>query len=144
MSKEYARLCAAKCGFLLGVTWGSIDCNVTAATFPNHCSGLGSEDGGVAGGVGGVTALLFIFHKLEPESKPSSCWGLLRHSGFGVEGLLWVSDADFFDILARNASLPVIGPCFETLSKKKYIIYYLLIFFLHNIRHATYLIILIL
>jgi len=55
------------------VTWESIDCNVTAATLPNHCSGLGSVDGGVAGGVGGVTALLFTFHKLEPESKPSSC-----------------------------------------------------------------------
>ena len=101
------------------MTWGSIDCNVTAATLPNHCSGLGSDDGGVAGGVGGVTALLLTFHKLEPESKPSSCCGLIRHSGFGVEGLLWVSDDNvaFFDILARNASLPVIGPCFELFSK---------------------------
>jgi len=84
---------------------------VTAATFPSHCSGLGSDEGGVAGGVGGVTALLFMFHKLEPESKPSSCCGLTRlYSGFGVLGLLWVSEVARLDILARNASLPVIGP----------------------------------
>lgn len=117
MSKEYARLWVARFGFLLGVTWGSIDCNVTAATLPNHWSGLGSDEGGVAGGVGGVTALLFTFHKLEPESKPSSCCGLIRLSGFGVVGLLWVSDNIFLlEILARNASLPVIGPCFEVFS----------------------------
>lgn len=105
----------------MGVICGSPDCpTVTAATLPNHCSGLGSDDGGVAGGVGGVTALLFKFHKLEPESKPSSCWGLIRLSGFGVVGLLWVSDnAVFLDKLARNASLPVIGPCFELLSMYK-------------------------
>lgn len=119
MSKEYARLWAAKCGVLLGVTWTSVNCNVTAATLPNHWSGLGSDVGGVAGGVGGVIALLLRFHKLEPESKPSSCCGLMRHSGLGVLGLLWVSNVAFLVILARNASLPVIGPCFEVFSKQK-------------------------
>lgn len=43
----------------------------------------------------------------------------MRHSGLGVLGLLWVSNVAFLVILARNASLPVIGPCFEVFSKKK-------------------------
>lgn len=44
----------------------------------------------------------------------------MRHSGFGVEGLLWVSgNVALLDILARNASLPVIGPCLEEFSGRK-------------------------